>query len=278
MATVDGGLYLRHVDVSVHNTSGPAVDPLFMVASGGGHPQGFWDAAVIRGDDPVAPGATTEYTIRPTRYTTAPGRGQWWLVEAYTTSPNALSTSTLQQWRLGSSSTDAHTVAMTPPHGQQDGHPDQERGHEAEERLTDDQLPAVLVELVVPSRGHAQQRRPHQHPGAEGRPQGPSGRPVRGEGQPEQDGHRPDEVVLPRDGGDQHPGGGADQDAQERRRPPVGPGGERDPGDQHDAFGRRHQRYRHDPVVEPVDRPAQALVADEEHLAHPLGVGGVLRE
>jgi len=101
VATVDGGLFLRHVDVSVHNTSGEKLDPLFMVSAGGGHPQGFWDAAVLSGEDPVPPGATTEFAIHPSRYTSAPGRGQWWLVEAYTTSPNALSTSSMQQWRLG---------------------------------------------------------------------------------------------------------------------------------------------------------------------------------
>ncbi len=101
VATVDGGLFFRHVDVSVHNTSGSKLDPLFMVSSGGGHPEGFWDADVLRGEYPMAPGGTTEFELRPPHYTSTPGRGQWWLVAAYTTSPDALSTSPLQQWRLG---------------------------------------------------------------------------------------------------------------------------------------------------------------------------------
>ena len=55
----------------------------------------------VRGTDPVAPGATTEFVLRPTRPTGAPPNGQWWVVQAYTTSPNALSTSPLQRWTLG---------------------------------------------------------------------------------------------------------------------------------------------------------------------------------
>ena len=101
VATVDGGLTYVAVRVSVTNTSGSSLTPRFMVSSGGGHPDGFWRSRAVRGTDPVAPGATTEFVLRPTRPTGAPPNGQWWVVQAYTTSPNALSTSPLQRWTLG---------------------------------------------------------------------------------------------------------------------------------------------------------------------------------
>jgi hypothetical protein len=72
-----------------------------MLSSGGGHPGAFWHSTVDRGHDPVAPGGVTEFTIRPSRFTSTPPNGQWWLVAVYTTGPDALSTSPLQQWRLG---------------------------------------------------------------------------------------------------------------------------------------------------------------------------------
>lgn len=101
VATVDGGQWFRHVDVSVRNTSGRPLTPRFMVTSGGGHPSDFWPARVVRGDDPVAPGGVSRFTITPPSYTPTPSNGQWWLVAVYTTSPSALSTSPLQLWRLG---------------------------------------------------------------------------------------------------------------------------------------------------------------------------------
>ena len=72
-----------------------------MVSSGGGHPGAFWRATAVRGTDPVAAGATTVFVLRPPGYVGTPPHGQWWLVAAYTSSPNALSTSSLQYWRLG---------------------------------------------------------------------------------------------------------------------------------------------------------------------------------
>ena len=99
--TVDGGQWFGHIDVSVHNTSGHPERPLFMMSSGGGHPNAFWRSVVVRGDDPVEPGAVTEFAIRPPTLTATPTHGQWWLVAAYTTAPDALSTSPLQQWRSG---------------------------------------------------------------------------------------------------------------------------------------------------------------------------------
>ena len=99
--TVDGGQWFGHIDVSVHNSSDHPLTPHFMVSSGGGHPNAFWPSAVVHGTVPVPPGASTEYLLRPPRLTGTPSHGQWWLVAAYTTSPDALSTSPLQLWRSG---------------------------------------------------------------------------------------------------------------------------------------------------------------------------------
>ncbi|HEY7915779.1 MAG TPA: hypothetical protein VIC86_02285 [Acidimicrobiales bacterium] len=92
---------LDAVTVRVHNLSDRRVTPHFMVTIGGGHPTGFWTSAA--GGDPVAlgPGDSATVTIQPRAYTWAPTRGSYWLVVAYTTSPNALSTSPPQFWRLG---------------------------------------------------------------------------------------------------------------------------------------------------------------------------------
>ena len=100
-ATVDGGLHYVRIDVTVHNTADRALLPRFMVSSGGGHPGGFWQATVVHGASPVPAGGTTEFVLRPTRFTWAPTHGARWLVEAYTTGPDALSTSSLQYWAPG---------------------------------------------------------------------------------------------------------------------------------------------------------------------------------
>jgi len=92
---------LDDVTVRVHNLSDRPVTPHFMVTIGGGHPTGFWTSTT--GGDSVAlgPGDSAIVTIRPRTYTWSPVHGGYWLVVAYTTSPNALSTSPPQFWRLG---------------------------------------------------------------------------------------------------------------------------------------------------------------------------------
>ncbi len=101
VATVDGGLSWGQVVITVHNTSSTALAPHFMVSSGGGHPTGFWTAQAISGSDPVEPNRSTRFVLRPTRYISTPPHGQWWIVDAYSSPPDALSTSSLQHWTLG---------------------------------------------------------------------------------------------------------------------------------------------------------------------------------
>lgn len=92
---------LDSITVLVHNRSGHSLTPHFMVTISGSHPNGFWTLAPARDPVVLGPGQSATVTIRPNAYTWSPARGGYWLVEAYTTSPSALSTSPLQFWRLG---------------------------------------------------------------------------------------------------------------------------------------------------------------------------------
>ena len=101
VATDDGGLNFRRVEVTVQNHSDAPLSPHFIITSGGGHLGPFWRATALRATDPVGAGASTVFVLRPTTFLWTPPHGQWWLVAAYTSSPNALSTSAPQYWRLG---------------------------------------------------------------------------------------------------------------------------------------------------------------------------------
>lgn len=92
---------LDSVTVFVHNSTDHAVTPHFMVSIGASHPNGFWTTGTAGSPSVLGPGASTTVELRPGIYTWSPVRGGYWLVEAYTSSPNALSTSPLQFWRLG---------------------------------------------------------------------------------------------------------------------------------------------------------------------------------
>jgi uncharacterized membrane protein len=92
---------LRSVTVTVHNPTAHPLTPHFMVSIDGGHPTGFWSPAGPHAPSTVGPGATVTVTLVPGLLTFSPVHGGYWLVEAYTSSPDALSTSPLQQWKLG---------------------------------------------------------------------------------------------------------------------------------------------------------------------------------
>jgi uncharacterized membrane protein len=91
---------LDAVTVTVHNRTGGTVVPHFMVDVDDAHPDGFWYPAPRRPFE-LGPHASATVTLRPTTYAGAPTHGSRWLVEAYTSSPEALSTSPIQIWRLG---------------------------------------------------------------------------------------------------------------------------------------------------------------------------------
>lgn len=86
--------------VTVHNDTGRSITPHFMVDVDEAHPAGFWYPAHHRTFS-LGPHGSSRVTLYPASYTGSPLHGSHWLVEAYTSSPEALSTSTPQLWRLG---------------------------------------------------------------------------------------------------------------------------------------------------------------------------------
>lgn len=99
--TSQATLRLDAVTVTVHNSSGQSVTPLFMVALDSSHPSGFWTPAHRKSPLELRPGQTATVTLVPPEFTWSPAHGDHWLVEAYTTPPDALSTSAPQMWRFG---------------------------------------------------------------------------------------------------------------------------------------------------------------------------------
>jgi uncharacterized membrane protein len=99
--TSQATLRLDSVTVTVHNSTGQQVIPHFLVDTGDQHPMGFWSQVTPGGQLELPPGGTATVLLRPDEFTWSPPHGSHWLVEAYTASPNALSTSPLQVWSLG---------------------------------------------------------------------------------------------------------------------------------------------------------------------------------
>ena len=91
---------LNSVTVEVRNTTDRTVVPHFMVTIGSSHPSGFWHT-LDRRPVVLGPHASAVVNLRPPTFTGAPTHGSYWLVQAYTSSPAALSNSPLQHWRLG---------------------------------------------------------------------------------------------------------------------------------------------------------------------------------
>jgi uncharacterized membrane protein len=99
VATSANGSRLDAVTVAVRNDAATATTPHFMLTLGGGHPDGFWHATVLRGRFPLAPGAGALVRITPATFTWAPQHLQYWLITAYSSAPAAVSTTAPQRWR-----------------------------------------------------------------------------------------------------------------------------------------------------------------------------------
>ena len=100
VATSGRATSLNSVTVIVHNNTDRSVTPHFMVGIADTNPSGFWNPAHHR-MFALGPHSWSRVTLYPASYTGSPLHGSHWLVEAYTSSPEALSTSTPQLWRLG---------------------------------------------------------------------------------------------------------------------------------------------------------------------------------
>ncbi len=93
VALSHAGRVVDAVTVSVHNRTGAALTPHFMVNTGD-NPHGFWLPSDHRRVTLKARGSET-LTLYPPMFTVAPQKGARWLVEAYTGAPASLSTSPL---------------------------------------------------------------------------------------------------------------------------------------------------------------------------------------
>jgi hypothetical protein len=100
VVTSKGPSILDAVTINVHNVTGQTITPHFMVQANDGNPDGFW-LPLHGGPVVVGPHASSTVTLQPQQPFGTPGRGSEWLVEAYTTSPEALSTSPLMFWAHG---------------------------------------------------------------------------------------------------------------------------------------------------------------------------------
>jgi hypothetical protein len=99
--TSQATLRLDAVTVTVHNSSGQSVTPHFLVVLDSSHPSGFWKPAHRNSPLVLGSGETETVTLEPPEFTWSPAHGQHWLVEAYSTPPDALSTSAPQMWHFG---------------------------------------------------------------------------------------------------------------------------------------------------------------------------------
>ena len=99
--TSQATMRLDAVTLTVHNLSGQRVSPRFVVVLDSSHPSGFWTPAHRKSPLVLGAGATATVTLEPPEFTWSPAHGAHWLVEAYTTPPDALSTSAPQVWTLG---------------------------------------------------------------------------------------------------------------------------------------------------------------------------------
>ncbi len=101
VTTRDAHQRLTGVTVALTNVSSQTVHPHFMVDLGGPHPNGFWRIRVLHGSLPLRAGRHALVELSPAAWTWAPGHDQYWIVDAYSASPAALSTSAPQRWTLG---------------------------------------------------------------------------------------------------------------------------------------------------------------------------------
>jgi hypothetical protein len=101
VTAASAGRLVDTVTVWVRNDTAATVTPHFMVNTGN-NPNGF---LTPDGGEPVVlgPHRSATVTLLAPQRTVAPQTGARWLVEAYTSSPAALSTSTLVVWSGGSS-------------------------------------------------------------------------------------------------------------------------------------------------------------------------------
>jgi hypothetical protein len=86
-----GQQHLKSITVTVTNRTGSTQFPHFLIDIGAGHPTGFWTTA---NNQPVVvgPHRSVTVTLLPATLTYFPPWASNWVIDAYTSSPRALST------------------------------------------------------------------------------------------------------------------------------------------------------------------------------------------
>jgi len=96
VAVTHGGRQVQAVTVTVVNDTAQVEVPHFLVNTGAGT-AGFWGVAG-GGSMTLGPHRSATVTLLSPVRTTAPQHGARWLVEAYVSHPDALSTSAMEVW------------------------------------------------------------------------------------------------------------------------------------------------------------------------------------
>ena len=91
--------YIDKMTLTMTNNTMVKVTPHVMLVVGGDHPTGFWSVAG-GGTLSIPAGSTRTVVMSPPRYMRPPKYRESWLVEAFTTSPSSMSTSSAYEWRL----------------------------------------------------------------------------------------------------------------------------------------------------------------------------------
>lgn len=92
--------YIDQMTLTLTNNTNATVTPHVMVVVGGDHPAGFWSPA--DGSTLSIPAESTRSVVMgPPLYMGPPKYQESWLVEAFTTSPSSMSTTSAYVWRFG---------------------------------------------------------------------------------------------------------------------------------------------------------------------------------
>ncbi len=92
--------YIDKMTLTMTNNTNATVTPHVMVVVGQDHPVGFWSLAG-GGTLKIPAHSTRSAVMQPPPYMRPPKYRESWLVEAFTTSPSSMSTTSTYSWRFG---------------------------------------------------------------------------------------------------------------------------------------------------------------------------------
>ena len=99
-ASADQGQEMIAIRVALTNDTNTTITPHLMVNTNTAHPNGFWIPAHHE-HLVIGPHETKVVTLYPPTWVWAPGRGQFWSVEAFTKTPAGVSTTVPMRWMQG---------------------------------------------------------------------------------------------------------------------------------------------------------------------------------